>query len=145
MCGDLIGTNVGPRPWPSFPFSSTFRCLATLFYEFGPICGPFSAEQPQQSYIIRPCTEACISHIVDIKVNVKPSLLSHRQTAMTTSVKQFDMQDSAKREYICNVYSAMSRTHTERSGMDHTVLPANYTTHACLLFRKLSPDGATPK
>jgi len=25
------------------------------------------------------------------------------------------------------LYSAMSRTHTERSDMDHTVLPATYT------------------
>jgi len=44
------------------------------------------------------------------------------------------------------LYSAMSRTHKERSDMDHTVLPMSFTCklhHACLLFRKRSPDGAT--
>ena len=38
--------------------------------------------------------------------------------------------------------STKLQTHTERSGMDHTVLPANYTIPA-FLFRKRSPDGAT--
>ena len=33
--------------------------------------------------------------------------------------------------------------HTKRSDMDHAVLSANYTTPA-FLFRKRSPDGATP-
>ena len=47
-----------------------------------------------------------------------------------------------KEEYLYNAFLA-KLVHSQRSGMDHTVLPANNVTPRLPFLRECSPDGTT--
>ena len=80
------------------------------------------------------------------------TVVGHQLITLTSSFVQHDGRNAARRAGLSAaaekgkeeyVYRAILYTMyiSKRSGMDHTVLPAN----TCLLFlRKRSPDGVTP-
>jgi len=79
-----------------------------------------------------------------VKVKVNPSLISHRQTVMTTYSEAVCHAGQHKETVLYNVYIAPCQdTHKAlRHGSHSSTCKLR---HACLLFRKHSPDGATLK